>query len=283
MSPLAVGLTIVAFGTSAPELVVSLDAALKGSSDIAVGNVVGSNICNVALILGVSALVRPIVVNAKIFRIDAPALICISVGFAAMLFFAGGVTRLLGALLLTALIVYVSHTLGQAKRETPRVAEQFSAAIPAQRASLAKSVAFVLAGLLGLAVGGNLLVSSAITLASMFAVSEAVIGLTIVAVGTSLPELATSVVAAARGKGDIAVGNVVGSNIFNILGIIGTTAVVRPLAQGNIDWGSIFSMILLAVVLLPIARTGFVVSRMEGSLLALFYAGYIGWLLAGWK
>ncbi len=279
VSPLAVGLTIVAFGTSTPELIVSMDAALQGSSDIALGNVVGSNICNVALVLGLSALVRPLAVHARIFRIDAPVLLLASCVLAVVLYATGGVTRTLGVIFLLGLTAYTVHALRQAKREPAPVIATVAETLPSQPANLARSAVFVLLGLSALALGGSLLVGSAIALANRFTVSEAVIGLTIVAVGTSLPELATSVVAAARGKGDIAVGNVVGSNIFNILGIIGVSALAQPLTLGSIDWVSVCSMLVTALVLLPIARTGFVVSRVEGGLLLLLYVGYTAWLL----
>jgi len=279
ISPLAVGLTIVAFGTSAPELMVSLGAALQGSSDIAVGNVVGSNICNIALILGLAALVRPTAVHANIFRLDAPLMVVASLVLAGMLT-CGGVPRIGGAFLLAGLFVYTAATLWRARRESDRVRDEFSRSLGPPSGRLAWELIQVVIGLAGLVLGGQLLVSAALRLAVGFGVSEAVIGLTIVAVGTSLPELATSVVAAARGQGDLALGNVVGSNLFNILGILGTTAVVHPLGRGDIAGWDLGAMVFLAAVLVPIARTGMVVSRIEGAFLVLFYVGYVTWLIA---
>jgi cation:H+ antiporter len=274
VSPLAVGLTVVAFGTSAPELVVSLGAALKGASDIAVGNVVGSNICNIALILGVTALVRPAQVHAKIFRLDVPLLIVSSLGLAGLLLTVG-IGRPVGALMVAGLAGFTIVTLRQA-RATAGVPVELPAG-GQRRAGL--DVLFIAVGLIGLTQGGRLLVAAAVTLAESMGVSQATIGLTIVAVGTSLPELATSVVATAKGQGDLAVGNIVGSNIFNILGILGVTAVVRPLALGGITGVDLGVMVVLALAVLPIMRSGFVVSRREGAGLLAAYGGYLWWLI----
>lgn len=271
LSPLAVGLTIVAFGTSAPELFVSLGAVLDGRTDISVGNVVGSNICNVALILGLSALVKPARVHAGIFRVEAPLLVVSSLLLAGMLWW-GEVGRLAGALFLTMLVAFTGSTLRATAGDGEVAREE-----PAPGRSLVVDAALVAGGLVGLGVGGHLLVQAAVTLASAMGVSEALVGLTVVAVGTSLPELATSIVAAARGQGDIAVGNVVGSNLFNILGILGITAMVAPLPQGGISMLDLGVMVGLAVGVLPIMRSGFVVSRLEGGLLLASYVAYVGW------
>jgi cation:H+ antiporter len=279
VSALAVGLTVVAFGTSAPELVVSLSAAFRGASDIAVGNVVGSNICNIALILGLAALIRPIVVEAKVFRFDAPLLIVVSVLLSGLLL-TGGLTRLTGGAFFLGVGGYTAATLWFARREGRAVQKEFAAGVPAAGAAIALDFGMVIAGLLGLMLGGRLFVGAAVSLAETLGISQAVIGLTVVAVGTSLPELATSIVAAIRGQGDIAVGNIVGSNIFNILGILGATALVQPLPMGGIERVDLAVMLLLAVALLPILRTGFVVSRIEGGLLLASYIGYVAWRLA---
>jgi cation:H+ antiporter len=177
-------------------------------------------------------------------------------------------------------LAYTAATLWRARRESEKVREEFSRNLSPPSGRLGWELMQVLLGLAGLVIGGQLLVGAAIHLATGFGVSEAVIGLTIVAVGTSLPELATSVVAAARGQGDLALGNVVGSNLFNILGILGTTAVVQPLGRGNIAGWDLGAMVFLAVVLVPIARTGMVVSRIEGAFFVLFYIGYVTWLIA---
>lgn len=279
ISALAVGLTVVAFGTSAPELVVSVRAALGDVSDIAVGNAVGSNICNVALILGLAAVVRPALVQAKVFRLDAPLLVLASV-ILVVLLAVGGISRVAGILFVLSLLGYTGITLRQARRESDTVRKEFREGVPGSKRAVALDLAFVVGGLVGLIIGGELLVGAAVALADSFGVTQAVIGLTIVAVGTSLPELATSVVATARGQGDIAVGNVVGSNLFNILGILGVAAVVQPLPRGNIAWIDLGFMLILSVVLLPIMRTGFKVSRTEGAILLASYVGYVLWRIS---
>ncbi len=277
ISALAVGLTVVAFGTSTPELVVSLRATLAGAEDIAVGNVVGSNICNIALILGLSALVRPARVEAKIFRLDVPLLVAVSLVLVAAL--AGGLTRVEGGLLVLGLAVYTAATVWLARREVAAVRSEFADALEPPKLGLAGSALLVVGGLALLVAGGDLLVRSAIVMATAAGVSQAVIGLTVVALGTSLPELATSVVAAARGQADLAVGNVVGSNLFNILGILGATALVRPVTAGGITGVDLLVMTALAMLLLPIVRTGFRVSRLEGVVLVAIYVAYVGWLV----
>jgi cation:H+ antiporter len=270
LTPLVIGLTVVAFGTSMPELVVSVDAALSGSAAIAVGNVVGSNIANIALILGLSALLCPLAVNARIVRIDVPLMVLITLLVIVMLM-DRSVGRLEGGLLAVGLLTYTAMSLRAARRHiglTP--AEPLPGSLPT-----AQSLLFAAAGLVLLGIGARLLVSGAVSLAADRGISEAVIGLTVVAIGTSLPELATSLLAAARRQGDIAVGNIVGSNIFNLLGILGTAALVRPLdeiAMTAIDLGV---LIALAVLLLPVARSGWRVSRAEGGLLFACYAGYM--------
>jgi cation:H+ antiporter len=279
ISELAVGLTVVAFGTSTPELVVSLYAALQGATDIAVGNVVGSNICNIALILGLSALIRPTVVQAKVFRLDAPLLVLASL-ILAVLLTTGGLSRGAGALLVAGMLGFTAATFWQARREAESLRQGSSERVRDRKGRIAVNILLIIAGLLGLAAGGQLFVGSAVSLANAFGVSQAVIGLTIVAIGTSLPELATSIVAAARGQGDIAVGNVVGSNLFNILGVLGVTALVQPVPRGEIAYLDLSVMFLLSVALLPIVRSGFVASRAEGAILLISYIGYVAWRVA---
>jgi cation:H+ antiporter len=273
ISPLAIGLTVVAFGTSTPELVVSMSAALKGSGDIAVGNVIGSNICNIALILGLCALITPVAVQAKIFYIDIPFNLVVSI-IVAIILLTTGIGMVQGVILVLALIAYTTFTLKYSKQENTTVVKEFSEAVAHKPEKISKSIIFVILGFIALIAGGNLLVNSAVSLAKTFGISEAIIGLTIVAVGTSLPELATSVVAALRGQGDIAIGNVVGSNIFNILGILGATAIVHPLNQGNITVFSIACMLILALLLIPMAITKNTVSRLEGILLLFIFCTY---------
>lgn len=280
LSPLVIGLTVVAFGTSMPELVVSVRATLAGAGPIAVGNVVGSNIANIALILGLSALIRPIRVHAQLIRVDVPILIVASVALAVLLQ-DGRVGRVEGVLFLAGLVGYTVLGLRLARAESAAVHAEFAEATPPPTGSWARDLVFIAAGLGLLVLGARLLVDGAVTIATSFGVSEAVVGLTIVAVGTSLPELATSLVAAGKGEGDIAVGNVVGSNLFNILGILGTASVVRPLTQTGMTRLDLGVMVGLALVMLPLMRTGFRLSRGEGGFLLAVYLVYVGWLLAG--
>ncbi|MDH3519979.1 MAG: calcium/sodium antiporter [Myxococcales bacterium] len=279
ISALAVGLTIVAFGTSSPELVVSLDAALAGANDIAIGNVVGSNIANIALILGLAALVRPATVHAKIIRLDTPLMILASLGLVVALA-DGRLSRLEGSILLLGLCVYTTFTFWEARRESVLVQQELASVAPGPSGAAASSALLVAGALLVLACGGHLLVSGAVQLATTLGVSQAAIGLTIVAIGTSLPELATSLVASLRNQGDIAIGNIVGSNLFNILGILGVTAIVRPLALGGITGIDLGVMLILAVALLVLLHSRTRLARIEGALLLASYLGYVGWLIA---
>ncbi len=276
LTPLAVGLTVVAFGTSAPELGVSLDSTLTGLGEVATGNVVGSNIANVALILGLAALIRPIEVRAQLLRVDVPIVIVAS-AVVTFLFRDGVLGRLGGAVLFASLIAYLAWQLRKARFGTdvpaPRVGEQ------AIRRPLPVVLSLVVVGLAMLAAGSHAFVHGAETLARQLGVSPALIALTIVAVGTSLPEMATSAVAAARGEGDIAVGNVVGSNAFNLMGILGLAALVRPVSRGSVGLVSFGVMLGLALLLLPVMRSGYRISRLEGGALVSAYLGYLWWLM----
>jgi cation:H+ antiporter len=277
LSPLVIGLTVVSIGTSLPELLVSLEAALTGSGDLALGNVVGSNIGNIALILGVAALVRPIVVQAQVVRIEVPVLVAVSLAFVGLMA-DGSLGRIDGALLLAGIVAYVTYTLHAAQRTGAAVQAEFDEGVPAAHSLLA-DLGMLAAGLGGLVAGAHLLVNGAVAIAETFGVGPIVIGLTVVAVGTSLPELATSVVAAYRGRGDIAVGNAVGSSIFNLLGILGATVVVQPLSAQALGWVETGVMLGTAVVILPFFRTNWTLSRVEGALLVGAYLAYIGALL----
>ncbi len=277
VSALAIGLTVVAFGTSAPELAVSLDAALSGADDIALGNVIGSNIANIALILGLTLLIRPIAVEAKIVRIDAPLLVAASVGLVVILA-DGRASRAEGGVLAVCLVAYVVFTFLGSRREPEPVQDEFAAAAPSTHPSLLLSIVLLVFGLGMLILGGRQLVAAAVGFATAFGVPQAVIGLTIVAVGTSLPELATSLVAVAKGQNDIAVGNVVGSNLFNILGILGITGLVHPLAMGQIAPGDLALMLLLAVALALLMFIRRRLGRLEGALLLGTFVAYTTWL-----
>jgi cation:H+ antiporter len=281
LTPLVIGLTIVAFGTSAPELLVSVQASLAGQGPIAIGNVVGSNIANIALILGVAALVRPLEVKAQLIRLELPLVIGVSVVLVAMLW-NGVVGRAEGAALFAGVIAYTFYSVRSAARENaPDVMREYAEALPDSTRPVWQYVVLTLVGLLVLVGGARLLVASAVDLARLFGLSEALIGLTIVAIGTSLPELAASMVAAAKREGDIAVGNVLGSNLFNILCVLGLAALLRPLAADGVSRIDLAVMLGLAVLALPIMRTGFRIGRPEGAGLVLIYVGYLAWLGAG--
>lgn len=277
VTPLVIGLTLVAFATSAPELVVSCDAALKGMGDIALGNVIGSNICNIALILGLCAVISPLRVNESLFKLDLPLMIGSSVLFALFCFLTGGINRIEGALFFAGIIAYVVVSIRNARRSGDVVTEVEGDGKPL---SLGISIVLVLLGLGFLVGGARLLVNSAVWLAELFGVSQAVIGLTIVAIGTSLPELATSVIAALKGERDIAIGNVVGSNIFNILAIMGISPLLRPIEAADIQLIDLGMMVFCTLLLYPFLRTGFVLSRKEGVCLLTVYIGYTVWLIA---
>ena len=281
VSPLLIGLTLVAFGTSAPELVVSIQAALSNKGDIAVGNVVGSNICNVALILGLCALLKPIVTNEKLFKLDMPLLMGASILFAGFYFADGrGINFWQGAVMFSILIVYLVWSFYQDKKsgggELAEAAEEEAGAKPYP---VWLALIMVVGGLAGLVLGARCFVGSATYFAKAMGVSEAVIGLTIVALGTSLPELATSVVAVIKNERDIAVGNVVGSNIFNIIFILGFSSIIAPM---SVDILSIYDIIILAgisVVAWIFAKTKSKVSRGEGLIMLGMYAVYFVYIL----
>ncbi|NJM96158.1 MAG: calcium/sodium antiporter [Phormidesmis sp. RL_2_1] len=283
--PLVIGLTVVAFGTSAPELAVSLQASLTGQAEISLGNVVGSNICNVLLILGVSALIAPLVVAQQLVRLDVPIMIGVS---ALLMLFSwdGQLSRSDGVILFLGGIAYTLFLLYQSRQEkdldVKSEYDQFGARSHSLK-SLAFNAVLLVAGLVMLVAGSQLLVNSAVTMATLLGASPLIIGLTIVAVGTSLPELATSVAASLRGESDIAVGNVVGSNIFNILVVLGLSSAVSPagivVSPAAISF-DIPIMIAVAVLCLPICFTANRVSRREGALLLVYYLLYAGYLAA---
>ena len=233
ISPLVIGLTVVAYGTSAPELAVSVQSSYAGQADIAIGNVVGSNIANVLLILGVSALITPLIVAQQLIRLDVPIMIGLSV-LVLVMGLDGGIGRIDGLILFAGAIAYTVFVIRQSRKENKAVQQEYeqefgSSPVKMGARGIAIDLGRIVAGLALLVLGANWLVDGAIAAARFFGVSELVIGLTIVAVGTSLPEVATSVTASLRGERDIAVGNIIGSNIFNILLIVGSVAAIRPI------------------------------------------------------
>jgi len=279
LSPLVVGLTVVAFGTSTPELMVSLKAALAGQADISVGNVVGSNICNIGLILGICALVTPIATTSQIVRIDIPIMLAIT-AITIFLLADGTIGLPEGIFLTTLLVAYIVFSIGLARRQpADSLGTEFGEEVKISKRGLAIDLLMVAGGLVLLVFGARFLVDGAVIIARTFGWTEALIGLTVVAVGTSLPELATSLVAAIKKEADIAVGNIVGSNIFNLLGILGITAIVHPLAAtgiGRIDYAV---MAVFALVLWPMAYHQKRITRLEGAILLAGYVAYVSWLV----
>ncbi len=280
ISPLVIGLTVVALATSLPELLVSVGASLRGSPGVALGNVVGSNIANIGLILGTAAVLGPISVQAQVIRFDAPILLVCSVAMIGV-GLDGTISRIDGMFLLTTLIGYIVFNIRLARKEPEAkgLQKEFGEGLE-QELPLWQALLFSLGGLAGLLFGADLLVDGAVKVAVSFGIPDAVVGLTIIAVGTSLPELATSVAAAYRGEGDIAIGNAVGSSIFNILGILGATTIIHPLDAGSIDMEDMLVMTGFAVLALPLLRSDVALSRREGALLLIAYVAYIGWTVA---
>ena len=280
LTPLVVGLTVVAFGTSAPELVVCIRAVLAGQGTIAIGNVVGSNILNIGLILGLTAVIYPLKVQLQILRIDAPIMIGVSCIVAWMLLADQTISRAEGACLAGGLIAYTGFTVLFARKSKPsaEIEAEFAEGIPKPRGSVWSDLLSIFAGLALLIAGSRFMVDGAVSLAKGFGISEAVIGLTVVALGTSLPELVTCIVAAMKREPDIALGNIIGSSIFNLLGILGVTALVRPIAGGGIQAFDLYVAIAFAVALLPILWSGRKLQRWEGGLLLGGYVAYLGFL-----
>lgn len=286
ISPLVIGLTVVAFGTSAPETAVSVQAALNGSGDIAIGNVVGSNIANVLLILGMTALVAPLVVSRQLIRLDVPIMIgasLVTFGLA----WDGELSRIDGALLFAGVVAYTLFLIISSRREKAaeaddEFAKEFGLDEPAKPHAGLINAGLVLAGLVLLVVGSNFLVEGAVALARALGLSELVIGLTVIAIGTSLPELATSIMAAIRGERDIAVGNIVGSNIFNLLCVLGLASLVSPQTIGVSSNALAFDfpvMIAVAFACLPIFFAGYSINRWEGLLFMAYYVAYTAYLI----
>lgn len=280
--PLVIGLTLVGFGTSAPELVTSLQAALSGSPGLAVGNVVGSNIGNVLLILGIAALMAPIAVDTRALWRDGAVLAgATALGMWAMT--QGTIGRATGAVFVLALVAYVLTTLVLERRRASATGAIYTAEadlLPAHPTRTGRDVLLTLAGLALTVLGARFLVQGAVEIAAAMGVSETVIGLTIVAIGTSMPELVTSVMAVRRGEGAVALGNVIGSNVFNLLGILGITAMVVPIqVPTQILIVDIWVMAAATVALLVFATTGARVSRREAGALLAAYGVYMGWLL----
>lgn len=276
ISQLVIGLTVVAFGTSAPELAVSISSAMQGLSDVSVGNVVGSNIVNIGVILGISAILSPIIVSKSAIRKEVPIMIGISFLLLAIVM-DGKIDFLDGILLVIGIVVFTGYSYLSSKKDTD--VEVIPSSQILQKNIFSKSVTFIIIGLVLLTGGSFLTVDNAVIIGTNFGVSELFMGLTVVAIGTSLPELITSVVAARKGHADLSVGNIVGSNIFNIMAILGISSLISGITVSEQVLIDVGIMLGFSLVLIPIMRSGFVISRKEGIFLILGYVVYVGFLL----
>jgi len=283
LPPMVIGLTLVGFGTSTPELVTSVQAALSGSAGIAIGNVVGSNIGNILLILGVSAMLLPLAVARDALRRDGSVMIAATLALLGVVLF-GEITRWIGVGFVTALAAYlfvVFRSVSKTKETSDAVVyEKEAAAIPGPDLGLSAAIGVAVVGLIATIIGARLLVDGAISVAEFAGISETVIGLTVVAIGRSMPELVTAVIAVRKGQGDVAIGNVIGSNLFNVMGIVGVTALIHPVTVPvEIATFDIWVLLGASVLLIGFARTGWTISRLEGGAFLVAYLGYFGFLL----
>jgi cation:H+ antiporter len=285
ISPLVIGLTVVALGTSSPELAVGVQSALSGNGDIALGNVIGSNIFNILVIVGLSAVIVPLVVHQKLVRLDVPLVIGLSV-LVFILGLDGRIGRVEGVVLFLGLAAFIVFEIRHGRQESEEVQQEYAQEYGDGRTKgagqWALNVLLLVSGLAMLILGSDWLVDSASAIARSLGVSDLIIGLTIVAAGTSAPELATSIMAAVRGERDIAVGNAVGSNVFNILGVLGLTAALAPEGIAVPRSALAFDipiMIAVALAALPVFFTGYTISRWEGAVFLAYYAAYTLFLL----
>ena len=278
LSPLIVGLTVVALGTSLPEALVSVQAAIDNQGGIALGNVIGSNILNIALILGLSALIQPLKVDSHLVKADVPLLVGAS--FLLMVLLEDfHISRMEGALLLLGIVFYVCGNIMTVKRTSPEEDKIEGMEIPEDPSkNLLRHIGLLVLGLIALAFGSSFLVSGAVDLARLWGLSEALIGLTIVSIGTGTPELATALMAAYRKTADIAIGNAVGSNLFNIMFVVGLAGLVAPMDATGINSSDLYVMFGLTILLLPTVWTGMVLDRKEGFLFVAIYVAYLYYL-----
>lgn len=276
VSEIIIGLTIVSIGTSMPELFVSTSSALQGSSDISIGNVIGSNICNLLLILGLSSLIHPVKFHKETKMIENPMLIILTLIFLIMCNINQDISRIEGIILLIFFIAFLTYTVIMGKKSQDEAILQISLE-DTKKISVIKNVIFILLGIVGLKIGGDLVVENAKVIATALNISEKIIGLTIVAIGTSLPELVTSVTAAIKGDSDIAIGNIVGSNIFNLLFIIGLSAVITPMTY-NVSYNFDIIILFVAMILMcifPFIKPKDEMSRGNGAIFTILYIIYM--------
>ncbi|MEZ7974437.1 MAG: calcium/sodium antiporter [SAR324 cluster bacterium] len=278
LSPLIVGLTVVALGTSVPEALVSVQAAIGHQGGIAIGNVVGSNILNIAMILGLSALINPLKVNSHIVKADVPILVGATFMLVVLLedFH---ISRMEGAFLLLCIAGYVVGNIMTVKKTTPEEKKIAGLGVTKETGkTLWRDIALLIVGIITLGFGSNFLVKGAVDLARIWGLSEALIGLTIVSIGTGTPELATALMAAYRKSADLAIGNAVGSNLFNIMFVLGLAGLVAPLDAKGINSSDLYVMLAVTILLLPTVWTGRVLDRKEGFLFLAIYIGYLYYL-----
>ena len=275
LSPLIVGLTVVALGTSIPEALVSIQAALGNQGGIAIGNVVGSNILNIALILGLSAFFNPLKVDSHLVKADVP-LLAGATFMLVVLLEDFHISRMEGAFLLLCIVGYVAGNIMTVKRTSPEENKIEGVEVPEDHSkNLWRDISFLFIGLIALAFGSNFLVTGAVDLARILGLSEALIGLTIVSIGTGTPEMATALMAAYRKRSDLAIGNAVGSNLFNIMFVLGIAALVAPLDGNGISSVDLYVMLGVTILLLPTVWTGRILDRKEGFLFLAIYVGYL--------
>ncbi|MGY5151023.1 MAG: calcium/sodium antiporter [Candidatus Nitrosopumilus sp. bin_6a] len=272
VSQLVIGLTVVAFGTSTPELAVSISSAMQGLSDVALGNVVGSNIVNIGVILGISAIISPIIVSKSAIRKEVPIMVGISILLLGIIL-DGKIDFIDGALFVIGIIVFTGYSYRISKKDTDT--QVIPASQIVQKNIFSKSIILIMIGLLLLTGGSFLTVDNAVIIGANFGISELFMGLTVVAIGTSLPELITSVVAARKGHADLSVGNIIGSNIFNILAILGISSLISGITVSEQVLVDVGIMLAFSLVLIPIMRSGFVISRKEGIILVIGYISYV--------
>lgn len=271
---LVIGLIIMGYGTGAPELVVSVQASLANEGDIALGNVIGSNIANTGLVLGFAAMVHPMPIHKRLLDTDTPFMILVALGLFGIFLISPVYTRIAGVIFLAGLAVYTIWSIDHGMKTHIPVSEPS----PHAMKHWLQEVLCIVGGLALLLLGGKFFLTGAVTLAQLYGISDRVIGLTVVAIGTSLPELAASLVAAYKKQGDMAIGNVVGSNIFNMLGIVGFAAIINPIQVNSISWLDFFYMIALFIGLWLIIRKGDYITRREGALMFASYIAYMVYL-----
>jgi len=281
LSPLVIGMTVVSFGTSMPELLVSVNGAINGNSGIAIGNVIGSNIVNVAFILGLSVILLPILPDKQTLKIDYPVMVVAS--FALLIFALDNIiARWEGVILFLILIVFIYRMVAKSRKDEKvrSEANKDNDKEDTKTMPVWKALTFVALGLIGLFFGAEWFVDGAIQIASSFGLSDAIIGVTVVAVGTSMPELIASVIASIRKQADISIGNIIGSNIFNIFGVLGLTSIIHPVEVGkqSLEFDAVW-MVVIALLLLPMMYVGKALGRISGVILVVSYFVYIGWMI----